>query len=102
EVEAPHRLLRPAQPETEETQQVRLPGGQVPDARVDAGRVHAHEDLAATGRRSFDVAELEDVRAAVAVLDDGFHGHSSGYWNTSSSGTPNTCAIWNAISSDGE
>ncbi|MEX2653518.1 MAG: hypothetical protein WD532_00645, partial [Acidimicrobiia bacterium] len=27
---------------------------------------------------------------------------SSGYWNTSSSGTSNTLAIWNAISNDGE
>ena len=27
---------------------------------------------------------------------------SSGYWKTSSSGTPNTRAIWKAISSEGE
>jgi hypothetical protein len=27
---------------------------------------------------------------------------ASGYWKTSSSGASNTCAIWNAISSDGE
>ena len=36
------------------------------------------------------------------VCSSDAHDSSSGYWNTSSSGTPNTRAIWNAISSDGE
>lgn len=41
----------------------------------------------------------------IGTFMDGGHFATSGpcgYWNTSSSGTPNTPAIWNAISSEGE
>ena len=44
-------------------------------------------------------------RHGFVSLDDCLHGvipSLPGYWNTSSSGTPKTRAIWNAISREGE
>ena len=44
----------------------------------------------------------EEHHRLLGVSCRGIHHFSFGYWNTPSSGTSNTCAIWKAISSDGE
>ena len=44
----------------------------------------------------------EEQHRLLGVSCRNVHHFSFGYWNTSSSGTSNTRAIWKAISSDGE
>ena len=65
-----------------------------PFGRPDHG---AHADAAAQKL-------LQDAAAGApgAAQEQNVHHLTSGYWNTSSSGTSNTRAIWKAISSDGE
>ncbi len=85
---------------------------EVPDPLVEAGRLHPQEDLARPGDGLFGLFEAQDVGRSVRVLDDGSHRPSPSlsvlplvgaeYWKTLSSGTPNTRAIWKAISSEGE
>ena len=65
-----------------------------PLGRPDHG---AHADAAAQKL-------LQDAATGApgAAQEQDLHHFTSGYWNTSSSGTLNTRAIWKAISSDGE
>src|SRR5215204_6117519 len=46
----------------------------MPDAWVDARRMHADEQFVVPRLRFLDVAKLEHVGRAVLVLNDGFHG----------------------------
>ena len=62
DVAAPDGVLGSAEPEAREAQQVRQAGHQVPDALIDAGRVHPHEHLVVGDRRPVDLPELQDVR----------------------------------------
>jgi len=57
---------------------VRGAGAHLPVDGVDAGGVHADEDLAGAGRGVGQVFDLQDGRTAVLVQDDGFHGSTSG------------------------
>ncbi len=78
---------------------------EVPDALVEAGRVHPYEDLAPARNRPVYLFDAQDLGRSVDVLDDGLHASSPSvevYWNTVSSGTANTRAISNAFSREGE
>lgn len=77
---------------------------QAPVADVRAGRADTDEHLALAWYGPVDLREAQDVGVAVSILDDRLHRSSpgSGYWNTSSSATPNARAMRNAISSVGE
>ena len=68
------------------------------------GRTKADQHLTRPGDRGLDVPQLQHVRVTVPLLHQGLHyvSSSSGYWKTASSGAPNTRAIRNAISRDGE
>jgi hypothetical protein len=68
----------------------------VPHARFHASGTHLDEHLVVTDRRPVDVTQLEHFGRAVHVLNDRprvVAPGESGYWHTSSSGTPNTWAI---------
>ena len=69
------RGLGAAQAEARGADRVGEAGHDVPRAPVDAGRAHAHEDLAVADRRPGDLGEPQDVGggAAVGVLDDRPH-----------------------------
>lgn len=86
----------------------------MPDALVHAGGADPQEHLAPAGDGRLGLFEAQHFGRSVGVLDDGSHGVSPSvavavavppvaeYWNTWSSGTPKTAAIWKAISSEGE
>lgn len=101
EVHAGDAVAGAAQP-VAEADRVRQAGHQVPDAGVDAGGADPDEHVVVADPGRVDVPQFPPFCRAVAVLDDGFHEPSWGYWNTSVRGTSNTAAIWKAISSDGE
>src|SRR5436309_7300465 len=81
----PHRLHDPgnvaasqryfgfAQSEAVDTKPVRLAGHDVPDADVDAGRVHAYQHVMIADHRDVDVPEFEHIGGAVRALDDRLH-----------------------------
>jgi len=72
--------------------------------RKPVGRAHDRAHAGTALQQLFKHASAGTARAS--QQKDGrvlrHHEPSPGYWNTWSSGTPNTFAIWNAISSDGE
>jgi hypothetical protein len=76
QVHAPNGDLGFAQPKRwdNDADQVGQAGHEVPDAPVQAGRVHPDQDLVVLGDRLVDVLELENLGRAVGVLDDGLHG----------------------------
>ena len=69
DIEPGHRVLRPADPEYE-AQQVREAGHQVPDAAVEAGRVHVEQHLTVADRGRGDPGQPQNVGVAVALLHD--------------------------------
>src|SRR5438445_320888 len=50
-----------------------LPGAHLPVGRIDARRVDVDDDLPASGDRVRQVSVLEDLRAAEAAEEGGFH-----------------------------
>ena len=68
-----HRLLRSDDAEAGDPNQERQAGHQVDDAAVDARRRDLHDDLATSGLGHGDSFEVDDLRAAVAVLHGGGH-----------------------------
>src|SRR5262249_19248985 len=52
---------------------VRIAAHDVPVARVDRRRMHPYHQVVWTGQRLFDFFELEDLRRAVALLNNRFH-----------------------------
>src|SRR5262249_47674863 len=52
---------------------VRIAAHDVPVARVDRRRMHPYHQVVWTGQRLFDFFELEDLRCAVALLNNRFH-----------------------------
>jgi hypothetical protein len=75
DVHAPNADLGSAQPEIgdNDADQVRQAGHDVPVASVQASRTHPDQHLVPLGCRPVDVPELQDIRGAVLVLDDGLH-----------------------------
>src|SRR5436190_15135050 len=69
-VAASQRYFGLAQPEADDTKQVRLAGHDVPDADVDAGRVHAYQHVMIADHRDVDVPEFEHIGGAGRALDD--------------------------------
>ena len=67
-------VFRPAQPVSHEAYQVRPAGHEVPDAGVEARRVHAQQHLARTRARPVDLGNPQYIGRAVFALDDRFHG----------------------------
>ena len=64
-----------------------------------------HQYLVVPGYGFGHVVNRHDVWGTEPAVDGGLHrgpASPSGYWNTSSSGTLNTWAIWKAISREGE
>ena len=84
-------------------QRVVRDAGREPLGRPDHG---AHVDAAAQELLQDAAAgppgAAEEQHRRLGAGCGGVHHFSFGYWNTSSSGTSNTRAIWKAISSDGE
>ena len=68
-----HAVLRPPQPEAHQPHEVRPPGHEMPDARIEAGRVDLHQHVALAHPRPLDVPEPQHVGRAVFVLDDCLH-----------------------------
>jgi hypothetical protein len=63
-----------ADPVAGQPHRVRQPGHQVPDAAIDAGRVHTQQNLAVADHWPGDLFRAQDVAGlAVAVLDDRLH-----------------------------
>jgi hypothetical protein len=73
ELAARHRLAWPAQP-GDQAHEVGRAGHQVPRPAVDAGGVHADQDLAVTGRGDGQIGDAEHVGVAVRVLGERLHG----------------------------
>ena len=71
-IEADPRVPRPAQPD-EQPDEARLRVEAVEVAAVDRRGADADEDLVAPGLRDRQVAELDHLRAAVAITDGGAH-----------------------------
>ena len=106
EVGAQHRMLRLRQPE-EEAREARRAAAPRAVGGSNGARLDAHEHLVLADLGLVGLGDAHHVGCAVTFVDCGSHDADSsesdaGYWNTSSSGTPKTRAIWNAISSDGE
>ena len=72
EVDTCHRLLRSPQPLTR-ADHIRVAAQHVPVVRVHGGRLDADEDAVVAQGRLVDLAEFEDVRGSVSVVDDGLH-----------------------------
>jgi hypothetical protein len=72
----PQHMHTGAWPPTEGPVDPGAPGPVCTVGAVHGGRVHAHQDLAATGGRFGDVVEADDVRAAVPHPDRCTHPHS--------------------------
>ena len=72
-VRTEHGVLGRAQPVAGEAYRVRQAGHDVPDAPIDAGRVHAYEHFVVCDLGRVDVPQLEDVGGAVGVSDDRLH-----------------------------
>ena len=64
-----------AQPESgnNEANHVRKAGHHMPDAAIQASRMHAHQYLIIGGHRLRDLPQLEYLNAAVLILGDGLH-----------------------------
>src|SRR6266536_3496306 len=74
-----------------------------PSTTPTAGRADPDQDLVAARFGPGHVGYRHHVRRSERAADCGLHRDSpSGYWKTSSSGTLNTRAIWNATSREGE
>src|SRR4029077_2960132 len=101
EIAAQHRKPRTQQAEVRPGVPGRTAARQAVN-HPDGGRAHPHQDLVVARLGPGYVGDRHHVRRPVPAADRGLHGESPGYWNTSSSGTLNTCAIWNATSSEGE
>ena len=104
EVGTEHRMLRPREAE-EEPREPRGPGAPSAVGGSHGRRVDAHEQLVLADHRVVALFDAHHVGCSVSFVHCGSHdavSSRSGYWNTSSSGTPKTRAIWKAISSEGE
>ncbi len=73
QIRARNEVLRSAHPRAHEPEDVGNASHHVPDVGVDRRRVNVNQDLIVLGVRPFDIAELENIRRAVPVLDDRLH-----------------------------
>ena len=102
EVAAQHLESRPQQAEMGSGVPGRTAAGQAVH-HPDRGRTDPDQDLVVARFGPGHVGDRNHVRRSERAADRGLHRDSpSGYWNTSSSGTLNTRAIWNATSREGE
>jgi hypothetical protein len=61
QVSAPDANLGRAEPEAEDANQIGQPGHQVPDTRIDAGRLHPDQHIVLADHRQLDLPELQYI-----------------------------------------
>jgi hypothetical protein len=76
QVVAEQRILWRTNAEARQTHHVRHPEHQVPDALVDARRMHAHQHLALARDRHVDLPESQNIDGAVSIPYNRPHGCS--------------------------